>query len=51
METILSMGQNFHLEVIAEGVETQEQFEALKELGCRYFQGYLFAKPTAPERL
>jgi len=51
VETILSMGQNFHLEVIAEGVETQEQFEALKRLGCRYFQGYLFAKPTAPELL
>jgi EAL domain-containing protein (putative c-di-GMP-specific phosphodiesterase class I) len=33
------------IQTIAEGVETIEQFEILKELGCDYFQGYLFFKP------
>lgn len=51
VETVLSIGQKFHLEVIAEGVETREQFEALKALGCRFFQGYFFGKPSDPDAL
>jgi diguanylate cyclase len=51
VETIISIGKNFNMEVIAEGVETQEQFEKLKEMGCCYFQGYFFGKPTPPELL
>lgn len=51
VETVLSIGQKFHLEVIAEGVETREQFEALKVLGCRFFQGYFFGKPSDPDAL
>lgn len=51
VETIISIGKNFNMEVIAEGVETVEQFESLKAMGCRYFQGYLFSKPTLPENL
>ncbi len=39
------MAKNFDLNVIAEGVETGEQLEFLKEQGCRVFQGYLFNKP------
>jgi diguanylate cyclase (GGDEF)-like protein len=46
VETILSIGRKFNLEVIAEGVETQEQYEQLISMGCKYFQGYLFGKPT-----
>ncbi len=46
--TILSIGQKFGLEVIAEGVETLEQYEKLLSMGCEYFQGYLFGKPTVP---
>ena len=45
METILSIGGKFNLEVIAEGVETKEQHEMLVSMGCSYFQGYFFAKP------
>jgi diguanylate cyclase (GGDEF)-like protein len=48
VETILSIGQKFGLEVIAEGVETLEQYEQLVSMGCEYFQGYLFGKPTVP---
>ena len=45
VRTILALGDNLGLSVTAEGVETQAQFEALKQMGCRRFQGYLFAKP------
>ncbi|MGE4472303.1 MAG: putative bifunctional diguanylate cyclase/phosphodiesterase, partial [Sulfuricurvum sp.] len=48
VETIISIGQKFGLEVIAEGVETREQYEKLVELGCENFQGYLFGRPTLP---
>ncbi len=46
VETIISIGRKFNLEVIAEGVETQEQYEQLISMGCKYFQGYLFGKPV-----
>ena len=46
VETMISIGNKFNLEVIAEGVETQEQYEKLLLLGCCYFQGYLFGKPN-----
>jgi EAL domain-containing protein (putative c-di-GMP-specific phosphodiesterase class I) len=32
---------------VAEGVESLEQFEKLKEFGCHYFQGFYFSKPLA----
>lgn len=51
VEAILSMGQKLGIDVIAEGVETQEQFEYLTHLGCLYFQGYFFGKPSLPEHL
>jgi len=34
------------MEVIAEGVETEEQCRQLKALGCEYGQGYLFSRPV-----
>ncbi|MBY0540905.1 MAG: EAL domain-containing protein [Arcobacteraceae bacterium] len=51
VETILSIGGKFNLEVIAEGVETKEQHEILVSMGCSYFQGYLFGKPNNPDLL
>jgi diguanylate cyclase (GGDEF)-like protein/PAS domain S-box-containing protein len=50
-QTIISIGQKFGLDVIAEGVETQEQFEKLHSFGCYLFQGYFFARPTKAELL
>ncbi|MFZ3017609.1 MAG: EAL domain-containing protein [Gallionella sp.] len=44
VKTIIDMSINFNLEVIAEGVETEEQLEILRENGCQAFQGYLFSK-------
>ena len=51
VETILTIGSKFNLEIIAEGVETKEQHEILLSIGCSNFQGYLFAKPMIPSFL
>jgi EAL domain-containing protein (putative c-di-GMP-specific phosphodiesterase class I) len=45
VRTIIAMAQTLNLNVIAEGVETQEQKDLLSDCGCRHFQGYLFGKP------
>ncbi|HEY9862805.1 MAG TPA: EAL domain-containing protein, partial [Candidatus Obscuribacterales bacterium] len=45
IETILLLGKSLNLEVIAEGIETQEQAEILMKLGCIWGQGYLFSRP------
>lgn len=44
---VLYIAEQFGLKVIVEGVETQAQFEYLTDLGCKQFQGYYLAKPTA----
>jgi len=49
-QAIVSLGQSLQLTVVAEGVETAEQFSALKSLGCEAFQGFLFAKPMPVEQ-
>lgn len=43
--TIVSMGNNLKMEIIAEGVETREQFEFVKKEKCNLAQGYFFSKP------
>ena len=47
--TSISIAEKLGLTVIAEGIETQEQHDALKFLGCNVCQGYLFGKPVAAE--
>jgi EAL domain-containing protein (putative c-di-GMP-specific phosphodiesterase class I) len=42
---IVDLGHGLGLKVTAEGVETSEQFDALRELGCDALQGYLFSRP------
>ena len=46
IKSILSLGDAFGMEVIAEGVETEAHFQQLRSLGCLYFQGFLFARPV-----
>lgn len=48
---IIQMAKNMGLEVIAEGIETTQQFEMLANKGCTIAQGYLFSKPLPPEDL
>jgi EAL domain-containing protein (putative c-di-GMP-specific phosphodiesterase class I) len=42
---IIAMGDQLGMNIVAEGIETQEQFDFLKEAGCTYGQGYLMSKP------
>jgi diguanylate cyclase (GGDEF)-like protein len=45
-EAIVRLGQTLHLQTVAEGIESEHQARALRELGCHYGQGYLFARPV-----
>ena len=45
VKSILSLQDAFDVHIIAEGVETKEDYELLKEMGCYLYQGYYFAKP------
>jgi diguanylate cyclase (GGDEF)-like protein/PAS domain S-box-containing protein len=47
IKTILALGVSMELAVIAEGVETNAQYQKLLQLGCRQFQGYYFGRPVA----
>jgi len=44
--TIVALGQNRGLQVVAEGVETLSQLEMLRSIGCAAAQGYFFSKPV-----
>jgi EAL domain-containing protein (putative c-di-GMP-specific phosphodiesterase class I) len=43
------LSKKLNIKSIAEGVETRDQFETLKDIGCDYFQGFLFSKPLEQE--
>ena len=45
LEQVLQMASNLNITVLAEGVETREQVELLKNIGCDQVQGYYYAKP------
>jgi diguanylate cyclase (GGDEF)-like protein/PAS domain S-box-containing protein len=49
VKTIIDLGKNFRLNVIAEGVETQSQLDFLKQNNCMAYQGYFFSKPVPIE--
>ncbi len=51
VSTIIDMASNLKLSVVAEGVETEEQWQFLLSRGCEVCQGYLFAKPLPAAEL
>ncbi|OGO79274.1 MAG: hypothetical protein A2Y23_01500 [Clostridiales bacterium GWB2_37_7] len=51
VSTIIAIGQNLNLKIIAEGVETQEQLEFLRKKKCDNIQGYLYSRPVSSDEL
>jgi diguanylate cyclase (GGDEF)-like protein/PAS domain S-box-containing protein len=49
VKTILMLGENLNIQVVAEGIETISQLEELRKLGCGVGQGYLFSRPIDRE--
>ena len=45
VKAIIDMCRNLDIRCIAEGVETQAELETLRQLGCKYVQGFLYARP------
>lgn len=48
--SVIELGRKLNIKVIAEFVETQEQRDMLKEMGCDWYQGYLYGKPVVLEQ-
>ncbi|MGC1463648.1 MAG: EAL domain-containing protein [Terracidiphilus sp.] len=51
VRTIIELARTLGMDVVAEGIETREQYHLLCDLGCRYGQGFLFARPLPVETL
>ena len=49
VSTIVQMGRNLNMDVVAEGVETEDQLAFLQKLGCTYVQGLLFGDPMSSD--
>jgi len=51
VRTIIELARVLGMDVVAEGIETREQYRLLRQLGCRFGQGYLFARPMSAEAI
>jgi EAL domain-containing protein (putative c-di-GMP-specific phosphodiesterase class I) len=51
VRTVVNLARSLGLSIVAEGIETREQLETLRELGCDLGQGWLFSKALDPERV
>lgn len=51
IDVVVSLGRRLGLEIVAKGVETQEQIERARHAGCRYAQGFAVAHPAPAERM
>ncbi len=49
IETIMTLGKNLNMKIVAEGIENQAQFDRLRYLGCDFGQGYFFSKPLSSQ--
>ena len=51
VRTIVELARVLGMDVVAEGIETQEQYALLRQLGCRFGQGFLFSRPVTAETI
>ncbi len=51
VHNLIQLIQDYGMQTLGEGIETQNQFEELKKLRCSYFQGYYMSKPKPPKEL
>ena len=51
VDTIIALGQALELDIVAEGVETEMQLQALRAAGCGFVQGYLLGRPMTVEQV
>ena len=51
VRSTIDLGHNFRLEVVAEGVEDRETWDAVKSLGCDTAQGYFISRPLGRDGL
>lgn len=51
VKSVVDFAHKTGREVIAEGVETKERLNMIKNIGCDYMQGYCFSKPLLPEKI
>jgi EAL domain-containing protein (putative c-di-GMP-specific phosphodiesterase class I) len=51
VRTIIELARVVGMDVVAEGIETREQYHLLRQLGCRFGQGFLFARPMTAEAI
>ena len=51
VQNIIKMAEDLGIDVVAEGVETEDQRERLRKLECGYMQGFSFCRPLEPERI
>ncbi|HSG60955.1 MAG TPA: sensor domain-containing phosphodiesterase [Pseudomonadales bacterium] len=49
--SIVELGHNLNMKVIAEGVDNSEQVDFLRKVGCDYFQGFLFSQPIPADQM
>jgi EAL domain-containing protein (putative c-di-GMP-specific phosphodiesterase class I) len=49
VRTIIELARVLGMDVVAEGIETLDQYRLLRDLKCRFGQGYLFARPLTAE--
>ena len=49
VRTIIELARVLDMDVVAEGIETHDQYRLLRQMGCRYGQGFLFARPMTAE--
>lgn len=51
ISTIIQLAHKMDMKVVAEGVETREQLQSMKDLECNYIQGFLISRPLPDDKI